>query len=133
MMYDYLYRSNQSDHTKTLLHLVKSTGELCRIYLTQYVFHNSKKIRKNVYEIEYTIHCKTFRFHTHYKPTPSKYHKFMKDDSTDISDIIFPFVGPNDDFHRIPYTPKCFGYDSMTILYLNGDKRFVDGHEYLLG
>jgi hypothetical protein len=122
-MYIYLYRVHHDDHLHTIQHIITSTAEHVRIYLTQHVFHNSKRISKNLYEIEYTINCKSYRFRTKYKQGPSKYIQFMKNELTDVSDIIFPFVGPNDNFHNFTYTPKDFGLDTLTVHYMDGNVR----------
>lgn len=127
-MYDYLFRINHENHLRTIYHIAQSACVFCRIYLTQHVFHNFKKIGKNRYEIEYTIHCKTYRFQTAYSQGPSKYMKFMQNESVDVSDKIFPYVGPSDDFHRIPYTPANLGCSNLTVHYRNGEVKQVPDH-----
>lgn len=131
-MYDYLYHVNHGSHLSTLFHIVQSTWSILRVYATQYVFHNSKRKAKNTYEIEYTINCRPYRFIVHYKPGPSKYKHFFVNETKDVSDIVFPFVGPNDDFHSIRYTPKDLGFDNLTIHFMNGDLREVKADEVIL-
>lgn len=131
-MYDYLYHVHHKNHFKTMTHIAQSSYHLVHVYLTQYIFHNSKRIGKNLYEIEYTINCKPYRFLVKYKTGPSKYKKFLQSSGQDVSDRIFPFLGPNDDFHRIAYAPKDFGYETLTVEYLNGDVREFKVHDTIL-
>ena len=131
-MYNYLYLVNHEDHFKTIYHIAQSIYEFVRIYLTQYVFHNSKRVGKNIYEIEYTINCKSYRFLVKYKQGPSKYKSFMKDESTDVSERVMPFLGPNDNFHGISYTPQDLGFESLIVHYMDGNVRTFQKTEPLL-
>lgn len=131
-MYNYLYHVNEESHFKTVIHIAQSTWELIRVYLTQYIFHNSKRIGKNLYDIEYTIHCKPYRFQTRYKLGPSKFKKFMKNESIDVSDLVFPYVGPNDDFHGLSYSPKDLGLEQLIIHYQDGQVKSFSEHEIIL-
>lgn len=120
-MYLYLFRIHDASHVKTISHIIGVSHEICKVYLTQNIFHNSTRIRKNVYDIEYTIHCKRYRFHVQYKLGPSRFRQFIADENVDVSETLFPYVGPNDDFHGIRYTPKDFGYDRICVHY-QGDE-----------
>ena len=124
-MYLYLYHVHDGSHVKTLCHIAGVSFEICKVYLTQTIFHNSTRIRKNVYDIEYAIGCKRYRFHVHYKLGPSRFRKFTTEDNVDISEMIFPYVGPNDDFHGIKYTPKDFGYNTIHVHYRGGEEEMV--------
>lgn len=128
--YSYLCKMYGGSHVQTCTHLLQSVWTLLRAYLTQYVFHNSYLVKKGVYDIEYTIHLKTFRFRTGYKRGPCHYRAFFTSPSSkteeeekeekDVSTEMLPYVGPNHDFHGIKYTPQDFGYSNLTLHYADG-------------
>jgi hypothetical protein len=47
----------------------------------------------------------------------------------DVYNHIRQFLGPNFDFHNIPYTPSCFKLDSITFCFDNGDTKTFSGNE----
>ena len=139
--YRYLCDVHHGSHWKTLLHLVASTGHLAKAYATQHFLHNSFLVKKGVYDIEYTIHLKTFRFRTTYQRGPCRYRTFTSSitsttstepDDVDVSLHLLPYVGPNHDFHRIAYTPKDFGYSNLSIHYHDGTVRTFGPDEVLV-
>lgn len=117
--YQYLYNVHQQNHCKTICSLLKTCENIVKIYFIQNVCTNSKMIKKNLYEIEYTIHLKTYKIQIPCKRGPSKYRHFFSHEQN-ITPAIMPYVGPNDDFHNILYTPNDFGYDSISIEYSDG-------------
>lgn len=132
--YRYLYEMYHQSHLDTIRHLLSSGASLTKLYLTQYLFHNSNVVRKGVYDIEYTIHLKTFRFRTTYRKGPCRYRSFhtqVSEEEIDVSSNVFPYVGPNHDFHRIPYTPTELGYSNLIIHYDDGTSRVFGPDEVL--
>jgi hypothetical protein len=118
-LYTYLY-SQQKSHLKTIQKCLELLSQFLYIYISQHFFYNSKIIKKNVYDIEYTINCKIYRFQIPYKKGPSKYLQFIDDNDQDVSLLLFSYVGPNDDFHQIKYKPSDFNFKSLTINYSDG-------------
>lgn len=104
----------------------KFISEYIYIYITQHVFHNSFMIKKHVYDIEYAINCKIYRFRTKYRMGPSKYREFIDDKGNNISEMMFQYLGPNDDFHKCEYRPSDFNCKSITIIYQDNTKKTYD-------
>lgn len=129
--YQYLYSIHHQNHYKTICSIISTFENLIKTYLIQYVCTNSKMIKKGLYEIEYTIHLKTYKIRIPYKRGPSKYRAFLNHEQN-ITSKIMPYVGPNDDFHNIPYTPNDFGYDHLTIEYSNGTIKQIEENSSIL-
>lgn len=95
-----------------------------KIYIKKY-YHSKNSIKiipKTKYSsiIEYTMNDKTYKLITKLKRGPSNI-LFVKSDTTDITDEILPYLGPNEDLHNIRYTPNIFGYDRMEFYTVDGD------------
>lgn len=132
--YNCLYEMYHQSHLDTLGHLASSALSFVKVYITQHVFHNSYLVRKGVYDIEYTIHLKTFRFRTTFRKGPCRYRGFtttVGDEEIDVSENILPYVGPNHDFHCLQYTPEELGYPSLTVQYDDGTTRVFGPTEVL--
>jgi len=127
-VYKYMYSMNGRSHVKTCCKILETGRTFVKTYMTQYVFHNSYKIARHVYDIEYTIHLKTFRIRVHYKRGPSRFRGFFVNDK-DITNEMMSYIGPNDDFHNQKYTSLMFGYPHIRIRYEDGEEREFGGDE----
>ena len=130
-VYNYLLQKNNNNHLSVIHQLMKFTLNYLYIYISQHIFHNSILINKHIYDIEYSINCKIYRFRTSYKKGPSKYSQFIDHTGQDISEYIFKYVGPNDDFHNINYTPTDFNCSSMIIIYYNGTQQIFNSNDII--
>lgn len=129
--YNFLYNIHHQSHYKTIGSIFKTCENILKVYFIQYVCTNTKMIKKGLYEIEYTIHLKTYKIQIPYKRGPSKYRSFFSHEQNITSKII-PYVGPNDDFHNVLYTPNDFGYDTLTIEYSDGTIKKLSGDTPIL-
>lgn len=120
--YAYVYEVHRQDHVATILHILQSACSVARIYITQYVFHNSTRKGKNLYEIEYSIHCQRYRMLVRFRPGPRRIRKFTlrhdDDHEEDVTDTVMPYFGPNQDFHGTVYTPRDFGFETAITMHL---------------
>ena len=127
--YGMIYNYNEKSH-------VKSIGQIMyigRSYLTQYLIKlHCIEVKKHVYDIEYMIHFNRYRIRVNYKHGPPPFDTFLTKDGTDITSDILPYMGPNQDFHGITYTPNDFGYEEIIVESENGDKRTFQKDESLL-
>ena len=121
-IYNYLY-TQEKTHLKTIQKCLELLYSFLHVYMSQHYFNTSKIIKKNVYDIEYTINCRIYRFQIPYKKGPSKYLQFIDDQDNDVSLLLFSYVGPNDDFHKIEYKPSHFDLKSLTINYSDGSSK----------
>jgi len=130
-MYNYLLKKNDNNHLSVIHQFIQFIFNYIYIYISQNIFHNTIVIHKHIYDIEYSINCKIYRFRTSYKKGPSKYSQFIDDQGNDISEDLFKYVGPNDDFHNIDYTPNDFDCSSITIIYSDDTHKTFQNNDIL--
>jgi len=74
-----------------------------------------EKFNKKYLKISYKYNDKSY-FYLLKVPrgvTPLK--TIEDEDGNDVSDFIYPYLGPNLDCHNVPIYPKDFGYKSLKI------------------
>ena len=106
--------------SKTLKLVLLFSYTLYKIKL-MFINSNSVVISKTCSEITY------YRGITQYKlryprniTGPRKIRKIITSSGTDITDIIFKYMGPDKDFHGIKTTPKLLGYqENIIVEYIN--------------
>jgi len=70
--------------------------------------------------IEYAINDKKYRFITGLKRGPLSI-VMVKSEGTEVTEKILPYLGPNEDFHNIRYTPEYLGYSSLDFYTISGE------------
>lgn len=93
-------------------------------YVTPYInqhkdFKIISKTRRSA-TIEYAINDKKYRFITGLKRGPSNI-AMIKCEDNEVTDKILPYLGPNEDFHNIRYTPESLGYSSLDFYTITGE------------
>lgn len=129
--YYMLYYQKKKSHIAAIQTLIQLLNKMIYVYITQCIFRNSKSIGNHLYEIQYCINYRYYRFRVPYKKGPRKYLQFIDDTDQDISYEMFEYVGPNDDFHRIPYKPEDFGLSSITVNYTDGNTKTFQKDEII--
>lgn len=83
---------------------------------------NVKMIRIGEYDVYYVLHEQLYRIKTHARRGPRirKILQVIDENDEDVTYDLNTFLGPLEDFHRIPYTPKDLGYRSLTFNMANG-------------
>jgi hypothetical protein len=85
---------------------------------------NITKESKTKILIEYTYNNRSYKILSDLKRGPSKIVQFLEDGKLDVTDKILPFIGHNDDFHGIIYTPSQLGYKNLLILDIMGEEKY---------
>jgi hypothetical protein len=127
-----IYKNQNKNHFKTIYKCFEIYNSIIYIYIVQYLFRNSIMMDRHVYDIQYCINYRPYRFRICYKRGPSKFLQFINDKDEDISMQMFEYVGPNDDFHLISYTPNDFNLESLTINYTNGNVHTFSRYEVIV-
>jgi hypothetical protein len=66
------------------------------------------KLDKNKYLVSYTINNKTYKLTVNIKNGPKRISRILGHDGHDITSDILPYLGPEENFHNILYTPRFF-------------------------
>jgi len=83
---------------------------------------NVEKIDKEHFVVNYKINNKEYKMMVKLKKGPSSIYKVSKEDGTEITDVVIPYLGPNHEWiHCVhPYT-YFFPEQKLTIHYINGE------------
>jgi hypothetical protein len=123
-IYEFFYKISGRDHFKTIKNIIKSAIMVLKMHVCQSMIDiQCVQIHKHVYDIQYQIHLKQYKIRVQHKKGPSIYQHFFDQDGNNITYDILPYLGPNQDFHGISYTPNDFGHTKIIVEYQDGEKR----------
>lgn len=95
--------------------------------------HKPKLIEKNIYEIEYQLNDKIYTIVFKHKRGPSPILQVFNENEEDVTDKILEYAGPEYNFHGHKFTPKYWGYKSLTFDLDDGtEKTFTDYDNILI-
>lgn len=88
-------------------------------------FNNSAvKMSNNKYLVTYTINNKTYKMIVHNSKGPKKVINITDETNENIYNDIIEYLGPQENFHNISYTPKDFGKKQI-IFELYTEKKII--------
>ena len=90
------------------------------INILQYCNNTVVKLDKNTYEISYVINGKLYKILIKSKKGPRKVLLVSDETQTDISDLVVPYLGPEENFHGLEITPKFFKKKEIIFELSNG-------------
>ena len=93
------------------------------INILQYINNNVFQLDKNNYEITYIIKEKTYKMIVKPIRGPSKFLIVYDENQEDVSHLIMPYIGPEEDWHGRVYTPKFFNKSELTFELSSGDHK----------
>ena len=99
---------------------VKIFLRIIYISILQKFSKNLNKIKKNTYELSYSVNGKFFKYRFKLEKGPSKVLQIIDNNNNDVTLKIFPYLGPQYDFHQHKYTPKDFNYSELSFNLFNG-------------
>jgi hypothetical protein len=93
------------------------------VSIIQYMNSTIIKLDKNTYKVTYVIKGKTYMLVV--KPTrgPRKVLLVSDETQTDVSNEIFPYLGPKENFHGEIYTPHFFKKKELVFELSDGTER----------
>jgi hypothetical protein len=83
---------------------------------------NVKILNKNKYIIDYRYKNNDYKVRLKNKRGPSNIVSIYDELGNDIYNMIKEYLGPNEDFHNIEYSPECFEKDKIIFLLMNGNE-----------
>ena len=84
------------------------------ISFIQYMNSSIKKIGNNTYEINYVVNGRIYTMVVIPKKGPRDILQIIDECNNDVTDIIGPYTGPNEDWHLRVYKPSFFSKKSLT-------------------
>ena len=93
------------------------------IIIIQYLNSSVVHIGGNKYIITYIIKGKTYKMIVKPVRGPKKIMLISDNNQLDVSSLVSPYLGPEEDFHGAIYTPKFFGREELVFELSNGDEK----------
>lgn len=84
-------------------------------------------VGKRKYEIRYALHDRVYRIRTSHRRGPPSLIAARDQSSTDITDNILSYLGPNHDFHGNPMSPHDLGYEKIHLVFRDGRDVCIEG------
>ena len=93
------------------------------INILQYINTTVFQLDKNKYEITYIIKGKKYKMIVKPIRGPAKVLLVYDENQEDVSHLIVPYIGPEEDWHGRVYTPKFFTKSELTFELSSGDQK----------
>ena len=72
--------------------------------------------------ISYVLNGKLYRIVVHQRRGPCSVLLVTDENGEDVSDIVLPFLGPNDDWHKKDFTPNFWQKESLNFELASGEQ-----------
>lgn len=129
-----LYQLVSTTHSGKLNILYVSGAILlkaCYYFMLQKINKSVVKVDKNKYELTYFLNNKFYKINVYIKKGPKRVIQVYDNDLNDITDIMEPYLGPNEDFHKPTLTPESFNTESVTFNLADGTNISFYNKEYI--
>jgi hypothetical protein len=93
------------------------------IELLQYLNKSVQKVKKNTYDFSYVIEGKLYKYRIKVKRGPNPILQISNENSEDITEIILPYLGPENNWHGANLTPNILGYKSLIFQLADSNER----------
>lgn len=100
--------------------------------LIKYLNKSVHKIGKNKYEVSFTINEKHYKMVVKPDKGPPKILMITDKNNEDVSELIFPYLGPNHNWFNNTFTPQFFGYDELNFELNDGNKVSFKNEENII-
>ena len=106
---------------KSLKILIQLFLKVIYILIIQKFSKNLNKIKKNTYDLSYSVNGKLFKYRFKIEKGPPKILQIIDHNNNDVTSKIAPYSGPLGNFHQIQYTPADFKAIELTFNLFNGE------------
>ena len=102
------------------------------ISIIQYMNNTIVKINKDKYIVSYVIKGKLYQMIVNInKDSATKILLVSDENEDDISNIFYPYLGPEENFHGFKYTPKMFNKKEISIQLSDGTERIFTNDQVI--
>jgi hypothetical protein len=106
--------STSKNDLETFFKTIKIIMYILYMSLVQYLYTSIVKIDNNTYILSYVIEGKLYKMKILYKRGPRRVLQISDDNMNNLTDEIIPFMGTQNDWNKIEYTPASFNCNSLT-------------------
>jgi|TARA_B110000259_G_C14034389_1_gene408501 hypothetical protein len=100
---------NNNNNTRFIyLESLKIVIRAIYLNMVNHYFNYVTKIDKKTYMVTYYIENKLYKIVVKQKRGPNLINVILNEDDIDITDNVFPYLGPNYDFHGSKISPSFF-------------------------
>lgn len=85
------------------------------LVIVQYFNNTIVHKDKNLFELTYTVGGSMYKMLIRVKRGPRKLIYAFDQDGKDVTDLLQMYLGPNDDFHHVTFTPDYFDKETITV------------------
>lgn len=115
-----------SQHSNLIRILFASLSIVFQLYwlkFIQFVNHTVEYTGKNTVIVNYVVDGKKYSFPSRLSKSPNPVIMVHDENLRDITELVFPFMGPYYDWHGNDFTPKFWNRASLTFELANGDSK----------
>jgi hypothetical protein len=131
-----IVRSTTNSETEAFLRTSQIVLEKWKTEFLRFLYRyisNVHHIDRRTVVVSYAINGKTYKILVKSFNGPHIVQKVMDESGTDVGHEIFPFLGPNCDWHFHEFTPKFWGKKSLQFHMLDGNvKNFQENEKIIL-
>jgi hypothetical protein len=102
------------------------------VSIIQYLNSTIVKLDGNKYRVTYIIKGKTYKMIVKPKRGPQKILCVFDETETEVSHVIFPFLGPEENFHGKMYTPRFFEKEELIFELSNGNEKIFKSDDNIV-
>ena len=124
-----LVSSQHSDLIRILFYSLSIVFQLYWLRLIQFVNRTVEYTSKNTVIVNYVVDGKKYSFPSRLSKSPNSVIMVYDEDTRDVTDLVFPFMGPYYDWHGNEFTPKFWNRTSLTFELTNGESKTFDSME----
>ena len=89
----------------------------------QWMNNSVQTINPRTTVISYVLYGKMYKIVVRPRKGPSGVLLVLDQNDNDVSDLVIPYIGPGQDWHRWEFTPSFWGYKSLTFELSSGETR----------
>ena len=101
------------------------------IYILQY-FNNTVILQDNKYIITYVIKGKLYKMCVKPQRGPSKVLLVSDENHEDVSHLVLPYIGPEENFHSSLFTPTFFNRKELVFELSNGSEKIFTENQNII-
>jgi hypothetical protein len=102
------------------------------IRFLQWANSNIEHIDKKTAIISYVLNGKLYKIIVHQKRGPGSVAFVIDENQEDVSDMVIPFLGPNDDWHKTEFNPNFWKKKTLTFFLASEEEKTFDSEEHIV-
>ena len=125
----------ETQHKNICMIFWVSVSMICKMYwilFLQWLNTSIEFIDKKHVIISYVLHGRIYKFVSKKHKGPSNIIAVLDENKVDVTDIILPFYGPNEDWHNQKLTPEFWDQKLLIFELSTGDIKTFQKHQKII-